>query len=55
MNTAWFEEQKPALNGCKNKKELEGGGGQHNHPLSDSNPTYVTVRYQNMPFLFWLK
>ena len=28
MNTAWLEEQKPALNGCKNKKEIEGGGQQ---------------------------
>ena len=25
MNTAWLEEQKPALNGCKNKKEIGGG------------------------------
>ena len=29
MNTAWLEGQKPALNGCKNKKEIEGGGQQY--------------------------
>ena len=42
MNTAWLEEQKPALNGCKNKKEIEGGDQQFGEEGQASGKIFVS-------------